>query len=424
MAVARRRPPHGAAAGLAPGRGPRHRRPPAGRAAATPSPAPSPLEAAKPIKTARVEAERAVSTFQFAAAEARTLAGEVVPLDASAPGEGKLGFTLRLPIGVVGAISPFNFPLNLVAHKLAPAIAAGCPVVLKPASPDAAVGHRPGRPAHRRVRPARRAAQRRHRRRRHGRQRPRRPPRRRHDHVHRLARGRLGHPRPGAAQEGRPRAGQQRAGDHRARRRLEGGRRQDQGRRLQPRRPVVHLDAAASTCTARSPTTSPTRWPSGCSRSSSATRCRRATDVSALISERRARPGGVMGRRGRGRRGAASSTGGTIGADGVLRADAARRRHARHEGVRPRGVRPGGHHPGLRRASTTPWRSPTTPTTACRRPSSPPTSAAALQGGAGARLRRRAGQRGADVAGRPDALRRRARLAATPARARTTPCGR
>jgi acyl-CoA reductase-like NAD-dependent aldehyde dehydrogenase len=92
------------------------------------------LESAKPIKTARTEAERAVSTFQFAAAEARTLAGDVVPLDASSPGEGKLGFTLRLPIGVVGAISPFNFPLNLVAHKLAPAIAAGCPVVLKPAS--------------------------------------------------------------------------------------------------------------------------------------------------------------------------------------------------------------------------------------------------------------------------------------------------
>jgi acyl-CoA reductase-like NAD-dependent aldehyde dehydrogenase len=92
------------------------------------------LEAAKPIKTARIEAERAVSTFQFSAAEARTLAGDVVPLDASSPGEGKLGFTLRLPIGVVGAISPFNFPLNLVAHKLAPAIAAGCPVVLKPAS--------------------------------------------------------------------------------------------------------------------------------------------------------------------------------------------------------------------------------------------------------------------------------------------------
>lgn len=91
-------------------------------------------EAAKPLKTARTEAERAVETFRFAAAEARTLAGDVVPLDATASGEGKIGFTLRVPIGVVGAISPFNFPLNLVAHKLAPAIAAGCPVVLKPAS--------------------------------------------------------------------------------------------------------------------------------------------------------------------------------------------------------------------------------------------------------------------------------------------------
>ncbi len=91
-------------------------------------------EAAKPIKTARVEAERAVGTFQFAAAEARKLAGEMIPLDAIPAGEGKLGFTLRIPIGVVGAIAPFNFPLNLVVHKVAPAIAAGCPVVLKPAS--------------------------------------------------------------------------------------------------------------------------------------------------------------------------------------------------------------------------------------------------------------------------------------------------
>src|SRR6476620_10988808 len=91
-------------------------------------------EAAKPIKTARVEAQRCVSTFTFAAVAARTLAGDVVTMDASAAGDGKLAFTLRVPIGVVGAISPFNFPLNLVAHKLAPAIAAGCPVVLKPAS--------------------------------------------------------------------------------------------------------------------------------------------------------------------------------------------------------------------------------------------------------------------------------------------------
>ncbi len=91
-------------------------------------------ESAKPIKTARVEASRAVSTFQFAAAEARTLAGDVVPMDASAAGVGKIAFTMRMPIGVIGAIAPFNFPLNLVAHKLAPAIAAGCAVVLKPAS--------------------------------------------------------------------------------------------------------------------------------------------------------------------------------------------------------------------------------------------------------------------------------------------------
>ncbi|HAP78108.1 MAG TPA: aldehyde dehydrogenase [Acidimicrobiaceae bacterium] len=91
-------------------------------------------EAAKPIKTARVEAERAVGTFQFAAAEARKLGGEMIPLDAIPSGEGKLGFTLRVPIGVVGAIAPFNFPLNLVVHKVGPAIAAGCPVVLKPAS--------------------------------------------------------------------------------------------------------------------------------------------------------------------------------------------------------------------------------------------------------------------------------------------------
>ena len=91
-------------------------------------------EAGKPMKAARVEARRAMSTYTFAAVEARKLAGEMVPMDASQAGEGKLAFTLRRPVGVVGAISPFNFPLNLVAHKLAPALAAGCAVVLKPAS--------------------------------------------------------------------------------------------------------------------------------------------------------------------------------------------------------------------------------------------------------------------------------------------------
>jgi acyl-CoA reductase-like NAD-dependent aldehyde dehydrogenase len=91
-------------------------------------------EAGKPMKAARVEAQRAMSTYTFAAVEARKLAGEMVPMDAAQAGTGKLAFTLRRPIGVVGAISPFNFPLNLVAHKLAPALAAGCAVVLKPAS--------------------------------------------------------------------------------------------------------------------------------------------------------------------------------------------------------------------------------------------------------------------------------------------------
>jgi len=91
-------------------------------------------EAGKPIKAARVEAARAVSTYTFAAVEARKLAGDVVPMDASEAGAGKLAFTLRVPVGAVGAISPFNFPCNLVAHKLAPALAAGCAVVLKPAS--------------------------------------------------------------------------------------------------------------------------------------------------------------------------------------------------------------------------------------------------------------------------------------------------
>ncbi len=91
-------------------------------------------EAGKPMKAARLEVSRAMSTYTFAAVEARKLTGETIPMDASQAGEGKLALTLRQPIGVVGAISPFNFPLNLVAHKIAPALAAGCAVVLKPAA--------------------------------------------------------------------------------------------------------------------------------------------------------------------------------------------------------------------------------------------------------------------------------------------------
>jgi acyl-CoA reductase-like NAD-dependent aldehyde dehydrogenase len=90
-------------------------------------------EAGKPLKTATVEAERCVDTLTFSATEARKLTGGTVPMAASVAGIGKLGVMLRVPYGVVGAISPFNFPLNLVAHKLGPAIAAGNAIVLKPA---------------------------------------------------------------------------------------------------------------------------------------------------------------------------------------------------------------------------------------------------------------------------------------------------
>lgn len=91
-------------------------------------------EAAKPIKQARAEVERSIFTFAQAAEEATRIPGEVLTLDAAPAGEGRQGIVRRFPIGPVAAITPFNFPLNLVAHKLAPAIAAGCPVILKPAS--------------------------------------------------------------------------------------------------------------------------------------------------------------------------------------------------------------------------------------------------------------------------------------------------
>ncbi len=90
-------------------------------------------ESGKAWRYADAEVARAVETFEFAAEEAKRLHGETVPLDASAAGEGRVGFYLRVPVGVVAAITPFNFPLNLVAHKVAPALAAGNTVVLKPA---------------------------------------------------------------------------------------------------------------------------------------------------------------------------------------------------------------------------------------------------------------------------------------------------
>ncbi len=92
------------------------------------------VEAAKPISAARVEAERAVDTIRFSAAVGRTLTGETIAMDASSAGENMLGYVTRVPVGVVAGIAPFNFPLNLVCHKVAPAVAAGAPMVLKPAS--------------------------------------------------------------------------------------------------------------------------------------------------------------------------------------------------------------------------------------------------------------------------------------------------
>ena len=92
------------------------------------------MEEGKIIAEGRGEAERAIQTMTGSAEEAKRLSGEVVPLDGAPTWTGQLGFTLRVPCGVVAAISPFNFPLNLVAHKVGPALAAGNAVIIKPAS--------------------------------------------------------------------------------------------------------------------------------------------------------------------------------------------------------------------------------------------------------------------------------------------------
>jgi acyl-CoA reductase-like NAD-dependent aldehyde dehydrogenase len=89
-------------------------------------------EVAKPLGPAAVEVDRAVQTLRFSAVEARSLAGDVIAMDAHPSGGGRMGWTLRVPTGVIAAITPFNFPLNLAAHKVGPAIAAGCGVVVKP----------------------------------------------------------------------------------------------------------------------------------------------------------------------------------------------------------------------------------------------------------------------------------------------------
>src|SRR6202047_369987 len=91
------------------------------------------LEAGKPIKSARTEVDRAVFIFNIAAEETVRGYGEYLPLDWQQSTAGRWGIVKRFPLGPIAGITPFNFPLNLVAHKVAPAIAAGCPIVIKPA---------------------------------------------------------------------------------------------------------------------------------------------------------------------------------------------------------------------------------------------------------------------------------------------------
>ncbi|WP_432760149.1 aldehyde dehydrogenase family protein [Lysinibacillus zambalensis] len=92
------------------------------------------LEAAKPITTAKAEVQRTIQTYKFAAEEAKRIHGETIPVDAAPGGDGRIAYTVREPLGIVAAITPFNFPMNLVAHKVGPAIVSGNTVVLKPAS--------------------------------------------------------------------------------------------------------------------------------------------------------------------------------------------------------------------------------------------------------------------------------------------------
>jgi glyceraldehyde-3-phosphate dehydrogenase (NADP+) len=94
------------------------------------------LESGKPIRDSLVEVDRATLTFRLGAEEAERIQGELIPLDLMASSKGRIGVTRRFPLGPIAAISPFNFPLNLAAHKLAPAIAAGNSIVLKPPSKD------------------------------------------------------------------------------------------------------------------------------------------------------------------------------------------------------------------------------------------------------------------------------------------------
>ena len=113
------------------------------------------VEAGKPIADSEGEVTRLIDTFRIAAEEATRNYGEVQPLDISARAKGYMGMWKRVPIGPCSFISPFNFPLNLAAHKIAPAIAIGCPFVMKPASMTPLGRDHHGRGARRMRHPAR-----------------------------------------------------------------------------------------------------------------------------------------------------------------------------------------------------------------------------------------------------------------------------
>jgi acyl-CoA reductase-like NAD-dependent aldehyde dehydrogenase len=91
-------------------------------------------ETYEPIKAARVDAQRATVTFRISSEETKRICGEIVPLDRLPGNEGRIAHVRRIPLGPVAGITPFNFPLNLVAHKVAPALAAGNPIILRPSS--------------------------------------------------------------------------------------------------------------------------------------------------------------------------------------------------------------------------------------------------------------------------------------------------
>ena len=203
------------------------------------------LEAGKPIRDALVEVDRAMLTFRLGAEEAERMTGEMIPLDLMASSKGRVGITRRFPIGPVAAISPFNFPLNLAAHKLAPAIAAGCSIVLKPPSKDpltmltvAEIVDGVGLPAGRRQHPPDdpRAG------RPDGRRRSLQAP-----DVHRQPVGRMADEGAGRQEEGRARARRQRRGD---RRQVGGPRLGRQAERSSARSPTPARSASASSgCT-------------------------------------------------------------------------------------------------------------------------------------------------------------------------------